>query len=75
MHLSPAKKRTKRILRVVLLVGTIASLFFVPWTLVYAWILPLPTTVQAQLDEAIDHGFDGMIVYIDQASIFSIRLA
>jgi len=52
---------------VVLLVGTIVSMFFVPWLLVKAWILPLPDTVQEQLDEAIGHGFDGMIVYIDQA--------
>ena len=37
-----------------------------PWLLVKAWILPLPNTVQEQLDEAIDHGFDGMIVYIDR---------
>ena len=29
-------------------------------------ILPLPETVQGQMDEAIDHGFEGMIVYIDQ---------
>ncbi len=42
-------------------------MFFVPWILVKAWILPLPDTVQEQLDEAIGHGFDGMIVYIDQA--------
>jgi D-alanyl-D-alanine carboxypeptidase len=35
--------------------------------LVKAWILPLPDTVQEQLDEAIGHGFDGMIVYVDQA--------
>tara|TARA_R110002020_G_scaffold312439_4_gene527910 strand:- start:2514 stop:2756 length:243 start_codon:yes stop_codon:yes gene_type:complete len=34
--------------------------------LVKAWILPLPETVQGQMDEAIDHGFEGMIVYIDQ---------
>lgn len=27
----------------------------------------MPDTVQGQLDQAIDHGFDGMIVYIDQA--------
>ena len=54
------------ILRIVLLVGTIVSLFFVPWLLVKAWILPLPDTVQEQLDQAIDHGFDGMITYIDQ---------
>jgi len=50
-----------------LLIGTIVSLFFVPWILVKAWILPLPDTVQEQLDEAIAQGFEGMIVYIDQA--------
>ena len=42
-------------------------MFFVPWLLVKAWILPLPATVQEQLDQAIDHGFEGMIVYVDQA--------
>jgi CubicO group peptidase (beta-lactamase class C family) len=61
------KKQTKLIIRITLLVGTIISMFFVPWLLVKAWILPLPDTVQEQLDEAIGHGFDGMIVYIDQA--------
>ncbi|MFK7973087.1 MAG: serine hydrolase domain-containing protein [Bacteroidia bacterium] len=60
------KKSSKRIIRIALLVGTIISLFFVPWLLVKAWILPLPDTVQEQLDEAIDHGFDGMIVYVDR---------
>lgn len=49
--------------------GTAISLFYVPWLLVKAWILPLPATVQAQLDEAIDHGFDGVIVYVDQAGM------
>lgn len=61
-------KQKTIILRIVLLVGTIISMFFVPWLLVKAWILPLPDTVQEQLDEAISHGFDGMIVYIDQAN-------
>jgi len=61
------KKQTKRIFRIVLLIGTITSLFFVPWILVKAWILPLPDTVQEQVNEAIGHGFDGMIVYVDEA--------
>ncbi len=61
------KKRNKRIFRIVLFLGTAISLFFVPWLLVKAWILPLPDTVQEQLDQAIHHGFDGMIVYVDQA--------
>ena len=61
------KKKTKRILRIVFIVASISSLYFVPWLLVKAWILPLPDTVQEQMDEAISHGFEGMIVYIDQA--------
>jgi len=61
------KKQTKRILRIIFLIGTITSLFFVPWILVWAWILPLPDTVQEQVNEAVDLGFDGIIVYVDEA--------
>lgn len=61
------KKTTKRVLRIVLIVATVTSLFFVPWRVVKAWILPLPNTVQEQVEEAIGHGFDGMVVYVDQA--------
>ena len=61
------KENKKRIFQVVLIGSSIGSLFFVPWLLVKAWILPLPDTLQEQLDEAIDHGFEGMIVYVDQA--------
>jgi CubicO group peptidase (beta-lactamase class C family) len=61
------KKQTKRILRIVFIVASITSLAFVPWILVKAWILPLPDTVQEQVNEAIGHGFDGMIVYVDEA--------
>jgi len=46
--------------------ASISSLAFVPWILVKAWILPLPDTVQEQVNKAIDHGFDGIIVYIDE---------
>jgi len=59
-------KKAKWIVRALLLSGTVVSLFFVPWILVKAWILPLPETVQEQVDEAIGYGFDGMIVYVDQ---------
>jgi CubicO group peptidase (beta-lactamase class C family) len=61
------KKQTKQILRIVFILASISSLFFVPWILVKAWILPLPDTVQEQADEAIGHGFDGIIVYVDKA--------
>ena len=61
------KKKKTLIIRIILFTGTAISMFFVPWILVKVWILPLPATVQEQVDEAIGHGFDGMIVYVDQA--------
>lgn len=60
-------KKTKQILRILFIAISIGSLYFVPWILVKAWISPLPDTVQEQVDEAIGHGFDGMIVYVDEA--------
>lgn len=42
-------------------------MWFVPWILVQAWILPLPDTVQEQVNEAVGHGFDGIIVYVDES--------
>ena len=60
-------KQTKRIFRILLLTSTAISMFFVPWILLWAWVLPLPDSVQEQVNEAIYHGFDGMIVYVDEA--------
>jgi CubicO group peptidase (beta-lactamase class C family) len=61
------KRKAKLLIKILLFVGTIVSMFFVPWILVKAWILPLPHTVQEQLDEAVDLGFVGIIVYVDEA--------
>ncbi len=61
------KKPIKRILRIVFIAASISSLYFVPWPLLRAWIITLPDTVQEQVEEAIGLGFDGMIVYVDQA--------
>jgi len=60
------KKEIKKILRILLPAATIISMFFVPWILVRAWIAPLPDTVQEQVNKAVEFGFDGMIVYVDQ---------
>ena len=57
----------KQVFRIVFILASISSLAFVPWLLVKAWILPLPDTVQEQVNEAISHGLDGVIVYVDQA--------
>jgi D-alanyl-D-alanine carboxypeptidase len=61
------KKQTKRILRIAFISASIVSLFFVPWIVVWTWILPLPDTIQEQVDDATSYGFDGMIVYLDEA--------
>jgi len=61
------KKQIKRILKIVFIIASISSLWLVPWILVKAWVLPLPDTVQEQVNEAIGNGFDGMIVYVDEA--------
>ena len=42
-------------------------LTFAPLPGIWAWLSPLPDTVQQQVDDAIDHGLDGMILYVDQA--------
>lgn len=60
-------KQTQFILRLALLIGTPISLAFVPWLLVKAWILPLPDSLQQQADQAISHGLDGIIIYVDKA--------
>ncbi|MCB0734504.1 MAG: beta-lactamase family protein [Flavobacteriales bacterium] len=61
------KKRIKRIIQISLLAGTLTSLYFVPWIVVKAWIMPLPNTIEEQANEAVSNGFDGIIIYVDQA--------
>jgi len=62
-----AKKQSKRILKIILIMASISSLFFVPWILLRLLLTPLPDTVQEQVNDAIGYGLDGMIVYVDQA--------
>ncbi len=63
----PKISKKKKVFRIVLFVGTFISLWFVPWILVKAWILPLPDSVQEQVDQTLSYGFDGVIVYVDEA--------
>ncbi|TQD33997.1 serine hydrolase domain-containing protein [Haloflavibacter putidus] len=59
------KISSKQIFKILLLLGTIVSLYFVPWPIVFAWIKPLPNTVQEQVDKAAEYGFDGIIVCVN----------
>ena len=56
----------KQIIRVLLFVGTAISLYLVPWPIVTAWITPLPNTIQEQVNNAKDYGFDGIVVFVDR---------
>jgi len=49
-----------------LFLGTIISMYFVPWPIITAWIMPLPNTVQEQVDKAADYGFDGIVVCVNK---------
>lgn len=45
---------------------TLASLWFVPWSMLKIMLRPLPDTVQEQLDDAVALRFDGVILYLEQ---------
>lgn len=60
------KNKSTRIIRILLLIGTLISLYFVPWSIAKAWILPLPNTVQEQVNKAAGYGFDGIIVCVNK---------
>lgn len=60
--------KTKKMLKFLFPIGGIISLFFVPWLIVKAWLMPLPDTVQEQLNQALDYHFEGIIVYVDQSA-------
>ena len=60
------KNKSKLIIRILLFLGTIISLYFVPWPIITAWIMPLPNTVQEQVDKAADYGFDGIVVCVNK---------
>ncbi len=57
-----------RLLRIIMpLVAITCLVIFPPWSIVWTWLRPLPGTVQQQVDAAIEHGLDGVIIYVDRA--------
>ncbi len=67
------KDRIIRALRIIMpIVGMITAIVIAPLDLVPAWIAPLPDTVQEQVDDAVNQGLDGIIVYVDQAGEGSV---
>jgi D-alanyl-D-alanine carboxypeptidase len=49
------------------IVAFICFFIFTPLGAFWAWLAPLPDTVQEQVNDAIEHGMDGIIVYVHQS--------
>ncbi len=49
------------------IVALVCLVVFPPWDGILAWIEPLPDTVEEQVDSAVGHGLDGIVVYVDQS--------
>ncbi len=56
----------KRMIKILLLTGTVVSMFFIPWPIIKAKLTPLPDTIQEQVNKSTEYGFDGIIVYVDK---------
>jgi len=48
------------------IVAISSALIFVPWLAAYAYLKPLPDTVQQQVDDAVNYDLDGIIVHVDR---------
>lgn len=61
-------KQPKNIFRILILVGAVISLYFVPWPIVTAWLAPTPPNIQKQVDKAKSYGFDGIVVCVNHTN-------
>lgn len=61
------RPKTLLIIRINIFIATAVSLFFVPWSLVFAWLAPLPESVQDQVNKAVAGELDGIVVYVESA--------
>lgn len=58
------KKTKLAILRVAAAIVTVTSIYiFAPWEFALYYLSPIPSSVQKQVDEAVDQGLDGIIIY------------
>lgn len=66
------KKRGKIVLYISIVLSIFAFIYFVPWRLAIMRFSPLSNTVQEEIDRVVDtYGFDGVIVYVDEAGDIS----
>ena len=62
------RQRPVRLLRIIAgIVAISCAVVFVPWLAAFAYLKPLPDTVQEQVDDAINYDLDGIVVYVDRS--------
>jgi D-alanyl-D-alanine carboxypeptidase len=67
-HKKKMSNKRKIILIIILIATIVGTAISVPWGMLRAWIAPLPNTVQEQINDAINIGLDGIIVYVAQST-------
>ncbi|WKY47696.1 serine hydrolase domain-containing protein [Eubacteriaceae bacterium ES3] len=62
------RKKAVLILRLITIsFGIICIIGLPPWDGIWAWMRPLPDTIQEEVSNATELGLDGIIVYVDKA--------
>ena len=56
------------IFRIVLIAGTLVSMYFVPWPILKAFLRPVPDTVEEQLEQSLAFSFRGAMASVVKAN-------
>nr|WP_315485248.1 serine hydrolase domain-containing protein [uncultured Undibacterium sp.] len=60
-------KSARLIISIIISIISIVCIFiFTPWLAGYAYLKPLPKSVQAQVNDAINFNLDGIVVYVER---------
>lgn len=60
------KKQFQKMTKIILILASIGSLYFVPWDIVQVKLAPTSKTIQEELNKVSKYGFDGAILYVNQ---------
>lgn len=59
-------QKIKKMAKIILILASIGSLYFVPWDILQAKLSPTSESVQEEINKAQKYGLDGAILYVNQ---------